>query len=171
MKPGIILSKPLLTPFRSYDEILPNLWLGNLNACLDKKFLKEKKIKAVVSLYSPKLNTNFFINKKIAIFQVQVKDNLSFKSNFVVFNNLDKILDFIHHYLQNNDGVLVHCHYGWQRSATVCAAYIMSTFNKSMIDSVNYIRNKRDLSFFPDVNFFIALRLFEKKLVNKQINK
>ena len=77
MKPGIILSKPLLTPFRSYDEILPNLWLGNLNACLDKKFLEEKKIKAVVSLYSPKLNTNFFINKKIAIFQVQVKDNLS----------------------------------------------------------------------------------------------
>ena len=72
MKPGIILSKPLLTPFRSYDEILPNLWLGNLNACLSENFLKDKNIKAVVSLYSPKLNTDFFTKKDIAIFQVQV---------------------------------------------------------------------------------------------------
>lgn len=167
MKPGIILSKPLLTPFRSYDEILPNLWLGNLNACLNEKFLKEKNIKAVVSLYSPKLNTDFFTKKDIAIFQVQVKDNMTFKSNFVVYNNLDQILDFMDHYLKNNQSILVHCHYGWQRSATVCAAYVMKFYKKSMIDAVSYIQERRDLSFFPDVNFSIALTLFEKKLAQK----
>ena len=164
MKPGIILSKPLLTPFRSYDQILPNLWLGNLNACLNSKFLEENNIKAVVSLYSPKLNTNFFTKKDIAIFQVQVKDNMSFKSNLVVFNNLDQIIDYMDHYLKNKQNVLVHCHYGWQRSATVCAAYIMKKYNKSMQEAVDYVQDRRDLSFFPDVNFFIALRLYEKKL-------
>ena len=162
MKPGVILSKQLLTPFRSYDEIIHNLWLGNLNSCFNKKFLEEKKIKAVVSLYSPKLNTDFFIKKGIAIFQVQVKDNFSFKSNFVVYNNLEKILEFIDFYLKNNMGVLVHCHYGWQRSATVCAAYLMKTRKLSMVKAVSYIQNKRELSFFPDTNFYIALRLYEK---------
>ena len=164
MKTNIVLSKQLLLPFRSYDEIIPNLWLGNLNACFDKKFLKEKKIKAIVSLYSPNLKTDFFINKGIAIFQVQIKDNFSFRSNFIVFNNLEKILSFISNYLKNNQSVLVHCHYGWQRSATICAAYLMKTQKKTMNQAVKYIQNKRDLAFFPDTNFYIALRLFEKKL-------
>jgi len=164
MKPGVLLSKQLLTPFRSYDEIITNLWLGNLNSCFNKKFLEEKKIKAVVSLYSPNLNTDFFIKKGIAIFQIQVKDNFSFKSNFVVYNNLDQIMRFIDYYLQNNMAVLVHCHYGWQRSATICAAYLMKSRGLTMVKAVNYIQNKRELSFFPDTNFYIALRLWEKKL-------
>ena len=168
MKSSIILSKPLLTPFKSYDEILPNLWLGNLNACLNKNFLKENNIKAVVSLYSPVLKTDFFTEDDIAIFQIKVKDNMSFKSNLIVYNNLDQIIEFITHYLKNNHSVLVHCHYGWQRSATVCAAYIMQTYNKSMKDAVEYIQERRELSFFPDVNFLIALRLFELKLAKKK---
>ena len=167
MKPGIILSKPLLTPFRSYDEVLPNLWLGNLNACLNTKFIKDKKIKAVVSLYSPKLNTDFFTKKGVAIFQIQVKDNLSLKSNFIVLNNMDKIMKFISNYLDNNQAVLVHCHYGWQRSATICAAYIMQKYKKTMKEAVTYVQDRRELAFFPDVNFYIALRLYEKNLAKK----
>ena len=41
MKPGIILST--VNAFRTY-EILPNLWLGNLNACLNKKLLKKNVV-------------------------------------------------------------------------------------------------------------------------------
>ena len=59
--------------------------------------------------------------------------------------------------------LLVHCHYVWQRSATVCAAYLMKTRKLSMVKAVSYIQNKRELSFFPDTNFYIALRLYEKK--------
>ena len=121
----------------------------------------------MVSLYSPKLNTDFFTNKDIAIFQIQVKDNMTFKSNFIVYNNLEKILEFMDHYLQNNQSILIHCHYGWQRSATVCAAYIMKIYKKSMKQAVEYVQERRDLSFFPDVNFIIALRLFEKELAQK----
>ena len=40
-------------------------------------------------------------------------------------NNIDKILEIINIYLKSEEGVLVHCHMGQQRSAAVIVCYLM----------------------------------------------
>ena len=35
---------------KDVNEIIPNLWLGNLKAAYDKKFLKKYKIKYVLTI-------------------------------------------------------------------------------------------------------------------------
>ena len=43
----------------------------------------------------------------------------------------------------------------------------MQKYKKSMKEAVRYVQDRRELAFFPDVNFYIALRLYEKNLAKK----
>jgi len=164
-----LLSKYLLIPFKPYDEIIPNLWLGNLRCCLDEQFLKDKNIKAVVSLYIPFINKDYFLSKNIAIYQIKISDNISLKSNIILYHEFNNIHKFIKSYLNRNYGVLVHCHYGWQRSATTCTAYLMKEYGLSYNKAVDHIKSKRKLALFPNSSFELALKLYNKKLYNKKL--
>ena len=164
MKEFNLLSQYLLIPFKSCDEIIPNLWLGNLKCCLDEQFLKDKNIKAVVSLYTPFINNEYFSSKNIAIYQIKISDNISLKSNIILYQQFNNIHKFIKLFLNKGYGVLIHCHYGWQRSATTCAAYLMKEYGLSYNKAIDHIKSKRKLAMFPNSSFELALKLYNKKL-------
>lgn len=59
--------------------------------------------------------------------------------------------------------VLVHCHAGISRSATVCIAYIMWYKNWTMEKAYDYLKSKRSL-IAPNLNFMRQLIEFENQL-------
>lgn len=66
---------------------------------------------------------------------------------------------------KNQCNVMVHCHAGVSRSATITIAYIMQQMNLSMIDAYMYVKNKRPI-ISPNLNFMGQLVEYEKSLNN-----
>jgi protein-tyrosine phosphatase len=163
MKRLILLSRYFLTPFKCYNEIIPGLWLGNLQSCYDTDFLIKSNITAIVSLYTPILESKKFTDMGITIYQLKISDNIGLHSNILMFRQFDSINNFINNNLKYGN-VLIHCHYGWQRSASICTAFLMKKFNISKEKAIEIIRNKRKLALFPESSFDLALRLYERKL-------
>ena len=94
----ILLSRYFLTPFDKYNEIVPGIWLGNLQACYDNNFLENQNIVAIVSLYTPILNAKKLTNKGIAIFHLKISDNIGLKTNLILLDNFENIYNFISKY-------------------------------------------------------------------------
>ena len=59
--------------------------------------------------------------------------------------------------------VLVHCHAGVSRSATVCMAYIMKTLGHDLRTAYDYVKSRRSCV-SPNLHFMGQLLEFEKRL-------
>lgn len=161
----ILLSRYFLTPFDKYNEIVPGIWLGNLQACYDNNFLENQNIVAIVSLYTPILNAKKLTNKGIAIFHLKISDNIGLKTNLILLDNFENIYNFISKYKKKGN-ILIHCHYGWQRSASVCTGYLMREYKLSKDSAISIVQSKRKFALFPESSFDLALRMYEKRLKN-----
>lgn len=65
--------------------------------------------------------------------------------------------------------ILVHCHAGISRSATVCIAYIMYLKKLSLEDAYSFVKSKRSV-IAPNLNFMRQLLDFEAQLENEGLN-
>lgn len=57
--------------------------------------------------------------------------------------------------------MLIHCHAGISRSATVCIAYLMYKNNLSLEKAFDHVRSRRGV-ISPNLNFMQQLQEFEK---------
>lgn len=122
------------------DMIIPNLWLGNKKAAIDKIFLDNNNIKYVVNVTGD-LPCPF---NDINYLRIPIRD----KSDYVCTNNkmaqeIDTALKFILNALQNNTGVLVHCKKGHHRSAGIVMAFLIKYLKMSYLHSMLYINSLR----------------------------
>jgi protein-tyrosine phosphatase len=141
----------------SVSQILPNLWLGNIFDSRDKKFLKNIDIIINCTKTIP-FNSNK--TKNIRIF---IDDNLKKEEIVNMYKYLESVTDYIYKNLKNGKNILIHCHAGKQRSATVVCAFIIRFLNISYINASILLKSKRNIVFKPLSNFDAALQLFEKK--------
>lgn len=122
------------------DQIIPNLWLGNYIAALNKTFLDNHNIKYILNV-TPDISCPF--SDKIYM-RISIHD----KSSYVCYNEdmqnvIDNSLKFILNALQQNVGVLVHCRKGHHRSAGIVMAFLMKYLNMSYLHSMTYINSIR----------------------------
>ena len=75
------------------------------------------------------------------------------KSNYYPIFFPDNVLD-------NGGKVLVHCHAGVSRSATVCIAYLMYKNNFTLEKAFDQVRSRRGV-ISPNLNFMQQLQEFE----------
>ena len=144
----------------SVCEILPNLWLGNENIAKSNLFFKRNNINIVVNCSK---DIPFYSNYTQNI-RIPVDDNLEDIEIDKLYNYLDKAANLMETCLSNNEGILVHCYAGKQRSATVIASYLMKYGNLKTNDAILSIKSKRLVAFTPKVNFKTALIKYEKYL-------
>ena len=144
----------------SVCEIIPKLWLGNINICKNRLFLTNNNIKIIINC---SCDIPFFSNKTKNI-RISVNDNLKEKEIEKLYHYLDKSADTIYKYLQNNQPILVHCYAGKQRSASVVVAFLMKYARMSLKDSILAIKSKRVKVFTPGINFIKPLEKYEKYL-------
>jgi len=90
-----------------------------------------------------------------------ITDFNSPENNIILANSIDKIIEIIHIYLSCNEGVLLHCHMGQQRSAIIGACYLMKYNKMNLNDSINEIKNRRRFSFIPEITFEDFLKYYE----------
>ena len=76
-------------------------------------------------------------------------DHKSFLNNNQ--EDLNKILSKMYKAMQNGKNVFVYCQQGKDRSATIIIAYLMTVYNVSPQEALNYVLNKRCIVSCNDV--------------------
>jgi len=162
-----------------------SLWLGNYKSALDAQFIKNNNISVIVncSVDLPYIYDIIDVNShglsKLETFRIPVYDSLLDHDIYIMEQYYHTVIPFIiKKLLKEHKNVLVHCHAGAQRSASVVAAvlYVLidndimsfkeidsySSKNKLMKNIIKYILLKRPRAFSYGfrVNFKKSLETF-----------
>jgi hypothetical protein len=142
------------------DEILPNVWLGNLRAAQDETFLRNANIQVVFNC-TKDAPFHSSIRRR---YRVPVDDNLEESE----IRNLELwayeiTYKLLNEYKQGRP-IFIHCHAGMQRSPAVTAMFLMVLYRMGVDQAKAYIKNKRPIAFFAQANFEQAMRGFERSL-------
>ena len=143
--------------YNDMDEIIEDLYLGNLASAENVEKLKELGIKKVLTLlegFFPKYKESDGITHKI----IEIYDY----SNVNIIKYFGECLKFI----KGKEKVLVHCAAGSSRSASIVIAYLMWTKKMPFKEALNFVHEKRYVV-YPKPGFQDQLEVFEKELKEK----
>ena len=128
----------------NYSEIIKGLFLGNMTGAVDKKFFKEKNIKAVLNC-TVEVKDKFKCDQSIEHMRIPIQDSLNMKDLKLLYEYFPTILEFIYKNLViEKKNVFIHCYQGRQRSAAAVAMYLIWTKKMDPDDAYDYILNKRN---------------------------
>jgi dual specificity phosphatase 12 len=151
------------------DEILPNLWLGNIRAATSQQWLGEKRIKCVFNCtkdipFVPTIQRQY---------RVPVDDNLQAEEirNLELWS-YEVVFKLMREY-KTGQPILVHCHAGMQRSAACMAMFLIVAKNMTPQQAIRYIKERRPIAFTPGINFHQSIEGFydsyQREIVSKNI--
>ena len=140
------------------NNIVDNIYLGNINSVYDIKKLKELGITHIVSVIAG------FIPPYPEDFSYLVINALD-TTNTDMFDNFNTANDFINDAIDNDGKVLIHCMAGRSRSATIVSAYIIKKFGMDPKNTVNSIKSKREIV-QPNDSFLEQLDKYYNMLYN-----
>jgi protein-tyrosine phosphatase len=146
-----------------YSKIIDNLYIGNHESPIDQVFLKEKNIKLIINCTK---GYTYEVPEYIQMIRLCITDFNSPENNIILAYSVDKILEIMNIYLDGNEGILVHCHMGQQRSAMIVVCYLMKFLKINLYDSIKEVKNKRKFSFLPEITFEDFLKYYEDVLKN-----
>ncbi|XP_013407671.1 dual specificity protein phosphatase 10 isoform X2 [Lingula anatina] len=137
--------------------ILPFLYLGNERDAADLQRLKDLNITYVLNVTShiPYQHEHQGIKYKRLPASDSCQQNLT--------QYFQEAFDFIEEARNSGANVLVHCHAGVSRSATITIAYLLKHTRMVMVDAYKYVKNKRSI-ISPNFNFMGQLLEFEQAL-------
>ena len=142
-----------------YDEIIPNLYLGNLQSTKDYRFLQLKNIKYVLSLTKNDVHLN-----------PKEYKHIHFSLRDAPYEDLISIFDICYSFtdecLNRGFGILIHCDMGISRSATIVMAYLMKKMRKPLSEVFGFVKRRRP-QVNPNFGFQAQLLLFDKMNLNK----
>lgn len=132
------------------NEKSGELWLGNYKSALDPVFLKKNNISVVINC-SADLPYIYDITDpahhgldKLETFRIPVYDSLLDHDIYIMEQYYHTVLPFIlKKLLKERKNILIHCHAGAQRSASVVAAVLFVLLD-------NHIMEFEDLKHKPD---------------------
>lgn len=138
-------------------EILPGLWLGNIESSVDIDFLQNENITCIINC------TNTFPFPDIAVrkIRVPVLDNGAPSEIYKMYTLLDRGAIVINALLPRCN-ILVHCQAGKQRSVAILLAYLMKYCRFTLPEAVAVLKSKRKLA--DNINFSRALAQYQVDL-------
>lgn len=149
-----------LPPSNNADEILPNVWLGNLKAAHDETFLKNANIQVVFNAtkdapFHPSIRRRYRVPVDDNLQESEIR-NLELWGYEITYKLLKEY--------KEGRPILIHCHAGMQRSPAITAMFLMVLYRMSTDQAKAYIRNRRPIAFLPSANFEKAMKGFERSL-------
>jgi predicted protein tyrosine phosphatase len=106
--------------FNTMHEIIPGLYLGDYVSASKKKNLERRNIRRVISLGSLENHTEYAWYKDVEYLFIYIDDHPLEPIN----KHFDECIKFIGN-PSPTDSVLIHCHAGISRSATIVIAYLI----------------------------------------------
>jgi hypothetical protein len=139
------------------DEILPGLWLGNLEASQDRNFLKNHNITVIINCTK---DLPFLPLSGVYLYRVPVDDNLQPAEIKSMTGWLERIIPILRYHLAHGRHILVHCYAGMQRSAIVVLCYLFQygdnrhrELHGNSLACYKHMRQRRPIVFQPSMNF------------------
>lgn len=136
------------------NNVVENLWISNVYTAKNSRLLKEKNIKHVVSLYPVTLEPEFN-QLYVSVWDFNGMD---------IEKHFEKTFQFIEENRNNGESVLVHCHVGRSRAATIVIYYLMRKFHLTFEKAYNFLKSKRPL-IHPNPGFVLQLKKAEKEII------
>jgi len=152
------------------NEIIQNLYLGDIRAVIEPTILFKNNITAVISLlhkneYSLFNEKNLLnIINKDNIYKIYIND-YSTENIKKYFLPLCKIIEY---YINNNLSIFIHCNKGISRSTTIILAYLLyKGYDSSYV--YKFVKNKRSC-IYPNYGFIQSLNLWNEELKKQKFS-
>jgi protein-tyrosine phosphatase len=139
------------------DEIINHLYVGGLNS-----FETKNDFSLIVNCTKNEKISN---QNNINFIRIPINDDPYESEKMLMLINELSVIDIIHNTLLNNNDVLVHCSAGMQRSCALVACYLIKYHNMKPIDAINYIKSKRRIAFFGNVNLLSTIEQFYQQQI------
>jgi hypothetical protein len=149
-----------------YDTIIDGLLLGNKYAAQDPTCVNNMGVTRIINVTDTV--PNVFNTVKYYTYPIKDVDICTTPTyqTLEIFNNS---ADIIHDALRRNETILVHCKRGHHRSAAVVAFYLTKYHNKTLLEAMYIIKNKRSTTFSRLTCMTSVLIDYEaEKLLDKQ---
>lgn len=145
--------------YNNYNEIIENLYIGNINALNDiNKF--DFIVNCTNEVPLPSFADASTPAKECIRLPLNDSPDESDKLLSMVTANQSNVLVKIHEYLLNKKTVLVHCYAGMQRSCATVACYLIKYYKANPSQAIEYIKSKRPIAFLYRVNFIKTIEDF-----------
>lgn len=141
-------------------ELAPRVWVGSRGDAHDQAFFQRHNIRHVINC----TNDVAFKFPNVKGYRIPVDDD--FSQNEIMERHLPIAVAAIESAVAFGDeGVLVHCAAGMQRSATVVCALLMKRHKGTPAGTMEYMQKIKPEVFRPYPTFARALDAYHKKYV------
>jgi len=146
-----------ISPTREFqgNEILKNIYIGDINDAYNIVELKEKGITTVISVVSGIYNS-YKEDSGIKQIYVEMKDT----ENEELTGKIENVIELLHNEVKNGEKILIHCICGVSRSVSILIGYLMKYEDYDFEGALYLIRNKRTQA-NPNVGFIKQLKKYE----------
>lgn len=118
--------KTLNKPEIHAHEIMPGIWLGDETSSQDADFIKANNIEVIINC-TKHIDSNF---KNIDYYRIPINDpgptsDPDQEDNVLMLKHLTYVIPYINEAKSKNRVILIHCHAGRIRSASVLLCYLL----------------------------------------------
>lgn len=143
-----------------YNEIVKYLYVGGVGA------LKTGDEFSMIVNCTRNSNIPFPDYCKNCV-RIPIDDNPNDCEKLLILMKDTEVLRKIHNSIINKETVLVHCFAGMQRSCALVACYLIQYYNITPEKAIEYIKSKRKIAFFGEVNFLKAIQQIYFEITQK----
>ena len=140
--------------------ICDGLYIGDAEAAGESSILEELKIERIISLGNEKevKKYKYFENVEYLKIVIEDNDNENIGEYFAICNKFISLTS-------DSGNVLVHCHKGVSRSATIVIAYLMYTYKTDFYTAFQKLKSIRPIV-KPNAGFMKQLKEYSNQLRN-----
>ena len=144
------------------EEIIPNLWISNLQLANDLITVANKNIDAIVNC-----SKDYSVCNVKDTYRLPINDlNSNCSEKYEIFyNHIHQCISYIYNKLINGSKVLVCCRSGKQISPAIIVAYIMKYGNVKLDVATKFVESKNKNVFRPEMFYKNSLEMYQKYLI------
>ncbi|XP_066500409.1 dual specificity protein phosphatase 26-like [Hoplias malabaricus] len=136
----------------SANEVWPRLYIGDMDSAENRSELRRRNFTHVLNCaHSSRRGAEFYDGMGITYLGIEAHDSPAYDMSV----NFDTAAAFIHSALRGGGKILVHCHVGVSRSATIVLAYMMLKQNMTLVEAINTVKEGRGI--IPNKGFLRQL--------------
>jgi protein tyrosine phosphatase len=171
-----------------YNQVIPNLFIGSVEASTDYNFIEKYNISVIVNCskdlenkfqlnllkpieHAPKIVQDWLFDNSyyIKYYRISIDDNGKQEEIHNFYELVKELLPIIEIEYNKGKTVLVHCLAGNQRSAAFICAFLMYTKKFTLNEAISYLLEKKPNVFFfgSQINFKNSLIKIENDIIYK----